>query len=263
MLDEKGQSVDEAGPGRPVQVLGWSKVPEAGDEFRVVGDEKDARHIGQEREARIRAADLVAARPAVRLEDVLAAAGEGGPTELRIILKADTQGSVEALAEALGAVTESDVNLAQASEAVVIGFNVRPDANARDAAEREGVDVRLYRVIYQAVEEVKQALSGLLAPEEREVDVGTAEVRATFRVPRMGVVAGCYITRGQMTRGARVRLVRDGAVVYDGRIGSLRRFRDDVREVQEGFECGIGLENYQDIHEGDQIEAYEMVEIPR
>jgi translation initiation factor IF-2 len=280
MLDEWGQPLEEARPGRPVQVLGWSKVPEAGDEFRVIESEKDARHIAQEREARIRSAELVAARPAVRLEDVMASVREGEAAELRIILKADAQGSVEALAEALeklstdevavrilrqgvGAVSADDVNLALASEAIVIGFNVRPDPGARELAEREGVDVRLHRVIYQAVDEVKQALSGLLAPEEQEVELGRAEVRATFRVPRLGVVAGCYITQGTITRGSRIRLVRDGAVVYDGRVGSLRRFKDDVREVQEGFECGIGLENFQDVKEGDVLEAYEIREIAR
>jgi translation initiation factor IF-2 len=280
MLDEHGRPVDQAGPGRPVQVLGWSRVPEAGDDFRVVQDEKDARHLAQEREARVRAAEQVAARPAIRLEDVLAATREGEAAELNVILKADTQGSVEALAEALeklstnevavqilrrsvGAITESDVNLAQASGAVIIGFNVRPDLNARDLADREGVDVRTYRVIYQAVDDVKQALSGLLAPEEQEAELGRAEVRAVFRVPRQGVVAGCYITRGTFTRGSRVRLVRDGTVVYDGRIASLRRFKDDVREVQEGFECGVGLENFQDIKEGDVLEAYEVREVAR
>jgi translation initiation factor IF-2 len=280
MLDENGLPVEEAPPGRPVQVLGWSSVPAAGDDFRVVEDERDARRIAQEREARLRAAEQVAAAPAVRLEDVLAQVREGRAAELKVILKADTQGSLEALAEALeklstdevrvrmlrrsvGAVTASDVDLAQADEAIIIGFNVRPDANARDVAEREGVDIRLYRVIYQAVDEVRQALSGLLAPEEQEVELGQAEVRATFRVPRLGVVAGCYITRGTITRGNRIRLVRDGTVVYDGRVASLRRFKDDVREVQEGFECGIGLENFQDIKEGDVLEAYEVREVAR
>jgi translation initiation factor IF-2 len=246
----------------------------------VVADEKDARHVAQEREARMRAAEQVAARPAVRLEDVLAQAREGEPAELRIILKADTQGSLEALAEALeklstdevqvrilrrsvGAVTKSDVELAQADEAVVLGFNVRPDRGAREVTDREGVDVRLYRVIYQAVDDIRQAMSGLLAPEQQEVSLGEAEVRATFRVPRLGMVAGCYVTRGILTRGSRIRLVRDGTVVYDGRIASLRRFKDDVREVAEGFECGVGLENFQDVKEGDVLETYEVREVAR
>jgi translation initiation factor IF-2 len=277
MLDENGQQLDEAGPGRPVMVLGWSRVPEAGDEFRVVADEREARRIAQEREARLRAAEHVAAQPAVRLEELLEGAREGVVSELNIVLKADTQGSLEALTESLqklstdevairivrrgvGAVTESDVTLAQADGAIVVGFNVRPDRGAREVAD---VDVRLYTVIYQAVDDIKQALSGLLAPGEEEVELGQAEVRATFRVPRLGVVAGCYVTRGTMTRGARVRLVRDGAVVYDGRIASLRRFKDDVREVAEGFECGIGLENFQDVKEGDVLEAYEIREVAR
>jgi translation initiation factor IF-2 len=280
MLDENGQPLKEAPPGRPVQVLGWSAVPDAGDEFRVVADEKEARRLAQERETRLRAAEMVASQPAVRLEDLMTRAEAGEVSELNIVLKADTQGSLEALTDALeklstdevairvirrgvGAVTESDVQLAQTSQAVVVGFNVRPDPKARELADREGVDVRLYRVIYQAVDDIKQALSGLLAPAREEVELGRAEVRATFRVPRLGVVAGCYVADGRMTRGARVRLVRDGAVVYDGRIASLRRFKDDVREVGEGFECGIGLENFQDVKEGDVLETYEIREVAR
>jgi translation initiation factor IF-2 len=280
MFDEKGQPVDEAPPAKPVQVQGWSKVPEAGDEVRWVEDEKEARRIAQEREARHRAAEYVLARPAASLSDLLLAAREGEVRELNIVLKADTQGSLEAMTDALeklatdevririirrgvGAVGESDVMLAQASQAVVVGFNVRPDRGAAEVAEKEGVDVRLYRVIYQAVDDIKQALSGLLAPAEEEISLGRAEVRATFRVPRMGVVAGCYVTDGTIQRGARARLVRDGVVVYDGRVASLRRFKDDVREVQEGFECGIGLENFQDEKEGDVIEVYEVREVAR
>ncbi|HSL67729.1 MAG TPA: translation initiation factor IF-2, partial [Actinomycetota bacterium] len=280
MFDENGQPVQEAPPSKPIQVLGWSKVPEAGDEVRWVEDEKEARHIAQEREARHRAAEEVMARPATSLADLLVSAREGAVAELNVVLKADTQGSLEAMSDALeklstdevrvriirkgvGAVTESDVELAQASAHLVVGYNVRPDAKAREAAEREGVDVRLYRVIYQAVDDIRQALSGMLAPREEEVDLGQAEVRATFRVPRLGLVAGCYVTQGRLTRGARARLVRDGAVVYDGRIASLRRFKDDVREVAEGFECGVGLENFQDVKEGDVIEAYEVREVAR
>ena len=280
MLDEHGQQLEEAAPGRPVAVLGWSRVPEAGDEFQVLSDEREAKHLAQERETRMRAAELVATKPAIKLEDILQSAREGEPAELKIILKADAQGSVEAVEDALnklstdevqvrvlrsgvGAVTENDVNLAQASEAIVMGFSVRPDAKAREVAEREGIDLRLYNVIYQAVDDVKSALSGMLTPDEKEVELGTAEVRATFKVPRMGVVAGCYVTKGTMTRGNKARLVRDGAVVNDSRIETLRRFKDDVREVQEGFECGIGLENFQDFKEGDIIEAYEVQEVAR
>jgi translation initiation factor IF-2 len=280
MFDEHGLPVEEAPPAKPVQVLGWTKVPEAGDEVRWVEDEKEARRVAQEREARHRAAELVSAQPATSLADLLLAAREGEVSELNMVLKADTQGSLEALSEALeklatdevririlrkgvGAVGESDVVLAQASQAVVVGFNVRPDANAREVAEREGVDVRLYRVIYQAVDDLKNALSGLLAPAEEEVELGRAEVRAIFQVPRLGRVAGCYVTGGTVQRGNRARLVRDGTVVYEGRIASLRRFKDDVREVQEGFECGIGLENFQDVKEGDIIEVFEIREVAR
>jgi translation initiation factor IF-2 len=280
MLDEHGQQLEEASPGRPVAVLGWSRVPEAGDEFQVLPDEREAKHLAQERETRMRAAELVATKPAIKLEEILQSAGEGEPAELKIILKADAQGSVEAVEDALnklstdevqvrvlrsgvGAVTENDVNLAQASEAIVMGFSVRPDAKAREVAEREGIDLRMYTVIYQAVDDVKKALSGLLTPEEKEAELGRAEVRATFKVPRMGMVAGCYVTSGTLTRGNKARLVRDGAVVYDGRIETLRRFKDDVREVAEGFECGVGLENFQDMKEGDVIEAYEVREIAR
>jgi translation initiation factor IF-2 len=280
MFDENGLPVEEAPPAKPIQVLGWTKVPEAGDEVRWVEDEKVARRLAQEREARQRAAGLVAAQPATSLADLLTAAREGEISELNMVLKADTKGSLEALSEALeklatdevririlrkgvGAVAESDVVLAQASQAVVVGFNVRPDAKAREVAEREGVDVRLYRVIYQAVDDLKKALSGLLAPAEEEVELGRAEVRATFQVPKLGRVAGCYVTDGTIQRAARARLVRDGAVVYEGRVASLRRFKDDVREVQEGFECGIGLENFQDVKEGDVIEAFEVREVAR
>jgi translation initiation factor IF-2 len=280
MLDENGQPVREAGPAKPVQVLGWSHVPEAGDEFRVVDDEREAKRIAQEREAKQRAADLSSARTGASLMELLREARQGELPALNLIIKADVQGSLEAIVDALeklpqdevridvvhrgvGAITENDVSLALASNAVVVGFNVRPDPGARDLAEREGVDVRLYRVIYQALDEIRQALTGLLAPEEREVDLGRAEVRALFRVPRLGVIAGCMVTQGNIQRGALARLVRDGSIVYTGRVASLRRFKDDVREVAEGFECGIGLENYQDIHEGDVIEAYEVREIAR
>jgi translation initiation factor IF-2 len=279
MLDENGQPVDVAGPSKPVQILGWSHVPDAGDDFREVEDEREARHVAQEREARVRAAELVTARPPT-LSELMAAAADAEVPELNIVLKVDVQGSLGALQDAfaklpqdevrvntvrtgVGAVTESDISLAMASHAVVIGFNVRPDAAARELAEREGVDVRLYRVIYDAIDDVRSALAGMLSPEERETDLGRAEVRATFRVPRLGVVAGCMVVDGTIVRNARARVVRDGVVVYDGRIGSLRRFKDDVREVAEGYECGIAIENFQDVKEGDIIEAYEVREVAR
>jgi translation initiation factor IF-2 len=279
MLDENGRSVDVAGPSKPVQILGWSHVPDAGDDFREVEDEREARHVAQEREARVRAAELVTNRPPT-LSELMAAARDAEVPELNIILKADVQGSLGALQDAfaklpqdevrvntvrtgVGAITESDISLALASRAVVIGFNVRPDVSARELAEREGVDIRLYRVIYDAIDDVRSALAGMLSPEQREAELGRAEVRATFRVPRLGVVAGCMVVGGTIVRNARARVVRDGVVVYDGRIGSLRRFKDDVREVAEGYECGIGIENFQDVKEGDIIEAYEVREVAR
>ena len=279
MVDEHGRPIEAAGPAKPVQVLGWNGVPNVGDDFREVEDEREARHIAAEREARVRGAEVVTQRPA-SLQELLRRQERHGIPELNLVVKADVQGSLGALTDAFlklpqeevrvnlvhsaaGAITEQDVTLAQTANAIVVGFNVRPNANARELAEREGVDIRLYRVIYDAIDDVKSALSGMLKPEERERVLGEAEVRATFRVPRLGVVAGCYITSGTIPRNASVRLVRDGVVVYEGRIGSLRRFKDDVSEVREGFECGIGLENFQDVKEGDVIEAFEVEEIAR
>jgi translation initiation factor IF-2 len=279
MLDEHGKAVKAATPAMPVQVLGWSHVPEAGDDLRVVGDEREARHIAQERGTRIRVAERAATRPASSLAELLVRAREGELPALNLVIKADVQGSLEAIVDAIeklpqdevriqivhrgvGGINENDISLAMASDAVVIGFNVRPDVNSRELAEKEGVDLRLYRVIYQVIDDMRQALSGMLTPTEEEVELGRAEVRQLFRTPR-GVVAGCMITHGSVTRGSLSRLVRDGTIVYSGRIGSLRRFKDDVREVAEGFECGISLENFQDVHEGDVIETYEVREVAR
>ncbi|MDP9297791.1 MAG: translation initiation factor IF-2 [Actinomycetota bacterium] len=279
MQDEYGVTVDEAGPSKPVVLLGWAATPASGDEFREVGDEREARHIAAEREARARAAELVTTRPPT-LSDLMRAQERAEIPELNLIVKADVQGSLGALTDALlklpqdevrvnivhsaaGAITENDISLAMASNAIVIGFNVRPDRQARDLAESEKVDVRLYRVIYDAIDDIKSALSGMLSPERLEHELGQAEVRQIFRVPKLGVVAGCYVTSGAIPRDARARLVRDGIVVYEGRIGSLRRFKDDVREVASGYECGIGIEGYQDVKEGDVIEAYEVREVAR
>jgi translation initiation factor IF-2 len=279
MLDERGNNVDEARPGQPVQVLGWQSVPDAGDEFRALEDEREARSIAQEREHHRREAELVAQR-GVSLQTLLAATREGETPELNLLLKADAQGSVEALEGQLerldqslvrlnvlrrgvGAITENDVTLAQASNAIVIGFNVVPTAQARSLADEAGVDVRTYRVIYQAVQDIETAARGLLGPEMREVPLGQAEVRAIFRVPRVGVVAGCYVTDGTIRRNSRVRLVRDGTVIYETGLSSLKRFKDDVREVAAGYECGIGLEGFQDIKEGDVIQAFEVREVAR
>lgn len=279
MVDENGKSLTHADISQPVQVSGWSKVPSAGDDFRVLRDEREAKHLAQEREAKIRHAELVAAGKPRTLEDLLSLTRTGELPELRVIVKADTQGSVEALVDSLakmdqtqvrlnilrrgvGAITENDVTLAAASGAIVVGFNVRADASARQLGEREGVDVRHYEVIYQLLNDIEQATKGLLAPEEEEVVLGAAEIREVFRTPR-GNIAGCYVTDGQIARGARARLVREGAIVYTGVVSSLRRFKDDVREVATGFECGIGLENYNDIKQGDVIEAFEIREVAR
>jgi len=279
MQDENGQSVSVAGPSKPVQILGWSHVPSASDDFREVEDERAARHIAEEREAKSRAAELVTSRRAT-LEDLMRQVERADIVDLAIIVKADVQGSLQALTDSLlklpqdevrvqivrgavGGVTQDDVTLAMASNAIIVGFNVRPGATTRELAEKEGVDIRLYQVIYDAIDDIKAALSGLLKPEEREKVLGEAEVRLSFRVPKLGLIAGSYVRSGVIKRNAQARLVRDGVVVYDGRVGSLRRFKDDVGEVRDGFECGIGLTNYQDIKEGDLIEAYEVQEIAR
>jgi translation initiation factor IF-2 len=265
----------------PVEILGFDGVPEAGEHFRVVENERVARQLAGERANRLKT-EALARRAGVRvsLEDVFARASEGGRAELNLVLKADVAGSLEALADeiaklpqeqvivnvihdAVGGINESDVMLASASEAVIIGFNVRPVGDARAAAQREGVEIRGYSVIYKVVEELRQAMEGMLAPEEVEETVATVEVRQTFKASRVGTIAGCYVTEGTVRRGAQTRLVRDGTIVYDGRIGSLRRFKDDVREVEQGFECGIVLENYADVKEGDVLEIYEVRQVER
>ena len=279
MYDDLGKEVPTAKPAQPVAVIGLSTPPTAGDEVRAVSDERVARSIAQTREARQRQAEI-ATSSAPRLEDLFERIKEGQLEELPLIIKADVMGSVEAINDALvkldipevrlrvlhkgaGAITENDIALAATSGAIVIGFSVRPSVTAREMATREGVDVRLYSVIYQVVEDIEKALKGKLAPVYEEKALGTAEVRQLFRVPRIGVVAGSYVTGGEIVRNAKARLVRGGVVIYEGKIDSLRRFKDDARTVAAGFECGIGLENYQDIKEGDIIEAFEMVEIPR
>ncbi|MFN8572731.1 MAG: translation initiation factor IF-2 [Gemmatimonadaceae bacterium] len=281
LLDERGKHVKEAGPAIPVQVLGLTGVPMAGDQFLVVDDATQAREIAQRRERLDREAkSRRTSKGAVTLEDFMSQAAAGLKRTLHIVIKADQGGPAEALADALsqlsnaevqvdvvhrgvGAITESDILLARASGAVIIGFHVRPDNNARNAAEREGVDIKLYRVIYDAVNDVRAALEGLLRPEEREVIVGEAEVRETFKVSRIGTIAGCYVRSGLINRQGRVRVVRDGTEVYDGTINSLRRFKDDVREVKEGYECGIGVENFNDVKVGDVIECYRKEEVAR
>ncbi len=253
-------------------------VPDAGERFRTVENERVARQLAAQRSHRIRSEELANRRP-VSLEDLFARVQEG-LKELNIIIKADVHGSVEALRDALenleqtevrlrviltgvGAVTESDVNLAAASAAIIIAFNVRPRPEARVLAEREGVDVRTYRVIYRAIEDMRDALIGMLTPDIVEQSLGSLEVRETFRASRIGTIAGCYVTDGVARRGASMRLVRDGTVVFEGKIGSLRRFNDDVREVAQGFECGVVIEGFNDVKEGDVIEAFELKEVAR
>ncbi len=281
MLDENGDQVSDAPPSRPVQVLGLTAVPGAGDSFLVVDDDRVARQIAERREARERSAMFAQRRPRVTLEDLESALKSGQREELLLIIKGDVSGSVEALEDALlkidvgedvvlrvigrgvGAITQDDVNLAIASEAVIIGFNVRPAGRAGELAQREGVDIRYYSVIYQAIEEIEAALKGMLKPEFEEAQLGTAEIREIFRVPRIGNVAGCIVRSGTITRNSKARLVRDGVVVSDNlTVESLRRFKDDATEVREGFECGIGI-GYSDIKIGDVIETFEMREKPR
>jgi len=277
MLDYMGQRINEAGPGDPVEILGLSGVPEAGTRFEAMDHERTARDRAQQAEAALRRQELAQGGTRRTLEELL---GEGGVQDLNLVVKADVAGSVEALKEALarlsteevrvnivrsgvGAVTDSDVMLGTASGGIVLGFNVRPTATAKQVAEREGVEIRTYDVIYKALEEIEAAMRGMLAPDTQEREMGTAEVRAIFRVPNVGVVAGCYVTSGEISRNNRVRVVRDGTVIYEGNIASLRRFRDDVRSVRSGFECGVGIENFNDIKEGDVLEFFEVVEVPR
>jgi len=280
MYDERGQTVHAAGPATPVQVLGFEGVPEAGDTFQVMADAAAARDIAQKRQRLEREAQHRRTGRVKTLEDFMAERAEGGAATLRIIIKADQGGPAEALADALaqlstpevkvevvhrgvGAITDGDVLLAKASSAIIIGFHVRPDSNARASAEREKVEIRTYRIIYEAVEEVKAAMAGLLAPEKKEVVLGEAEVRQIFKIAKVGTIAGSFVRSGVIPRTARVRVVRDGVEVYDGTLASLKRFKDDVREVREGFECGIGVENFNDLKVGDLIEAYRIEEVAR
>jgi translation initiation factor IF-2 len=282
MLDDDGNPVDEAGPSMPVQVLGLTSVPSAGDSFMVVPEDRVARQIAQTRQARERNALLARNRVKRSLEDFLESLEKGEVAELTLIIKGDVSGSVEALEDALlkidvgeevtlrvihrgvGAINKNDVTLASASKAVIIGFNVRPEGKVAELAAEEGVDVRYYSVIYQAIEEVEAALRGMLKPEFEEIQLGTAEVREVFKSSKFGTIAGCLVRSGEVRRNAKARLIRDGAVVAeDLTLAGLRRFKDDVTDVREGFECGINLGNYQDIKVDDVIETFEMREKPR
>ncbi|HKW82336.1 MAG TPA: translation initiation factor IF-2, partial [Burkholderiaceae bacterium] len=279
MLDEDGKPTTEAGPSIPVEIQGLTEVPQAGDEFMVLADERRAREIATFRQGKYRDVKL-AKRQAANLENMMEQMGQGAAQALPLIIKADVQGSQEALAQSLlklstdevkvqvvhaavGGISESDVNLAIASKAVIIGFNTRADAGARKLAEGNGVDIRYYNIIYDAVDEVKAAMTGMLAPEQREEVIGTAEIRTVFVASKIGTVAGSMVTAGVVRRGARFRLLRDNVVVYTGEIESVRRLKDDVREVASGFECGIKLKNYNEIKEGDQLEFFEVKEVAR
>lgn len=280
IVDDKGRTLQEAGPSAAVEIIGLNEVPEAGDEFTVMEDDKKARAVAEARASREKAADDRTAVRTLSLEDLFKQIQEGEVQEFNLIIKGDTQGSVEAIKDSVdkikvgdiainvihsgvGAIRENDIMLARASHAVVIGFNVRPDSSVQETAAKENVEIRTYRVIYKLLEELEAALVGMLKPEYEEVKIGELEVRAVFRVPRQGAIAGSYVKEGEVNRNSRVRLLRDGAIVYEGGISSLRRFKDDVRSVSAGYECGVGLENFQDIKEGDVIEIIEMREIPR
>ena len=280
LINPLGENVKSAGPADPVEILGLASVPSAGDEFRVFADERDARNVAEERALKQRLREQAAGKKHVTLDDLFDRIAEGELKDLNLVVKADVQGSIEALKDALdkmdqtevrinvihsgvGGITESDVMLADASDAIIIGFNVRPVPQAKQLAEREGVDVRLYRVIYQAIEEINAARVGMLSPDIVEQDTAHIEVRELFRVPKAGVVAGCYVLDGEITRDDQVRIVRDGTIVYEGRMASLRRFKEDVKTVKQGYECGIGIENFQDVKEGDIIEGFRTVEVAR
>jgi translation initiation factor IF-2 len=281
LYDYRGEKVKQAGPGEPVEVLGFDHPPSAGEFVRVVEHERQAKHLANDRAERLRREQL-AQRPRrrVSLETLHDDLQAGEVQDLNNVLKGDVQGSVEALLGELqkiqhpevrvavihtgvGGITENDVNLASASDALVVGFNVRPSADARVLAEREGVDIRTYRVIYQLTDDIQKALVGMLSPVETEETLGEAEVRALFRVSRLGTIAGCMVTTGVVRRGAKARVIRDGTVIYDTTIAQLKRFKDDAREVSEGFECGILLDGFNDVKEGDVLEVYETREVER
>ena len=282
LINDQGKQIKSAGPSTPVQILGFSEPPFAGDEMRVAQDLGNARSLADARAQRVRLVghQPVASASGARLEDLFEQIQRGETATLNIVLKADVQGSLEACTESLrklerddvklvivhrgvGGITENDVQLAKASTATIIGFNVRPDRRSRELAEAEGVEIRTYEIIYKLIEEIEAAMLGLLSPVFEEVVTGEAEVREVFRVPKIGAIAGCFVREGVITRGSKVRFLREGTIIWKGSITSLRRFKDDAREVQAGFECGIGLSDYQDLKDGDIIETFEEREIPR
>ena len=279
MLDENGKSISEAGPSIPVEIQGLTEVPVAGEEVMVMTDERKAREIGLFRQGKFRDVKL-AKQQAAKLENMFDQMAEGEVQNLPLIIKTDVQGSQEALVQSLqklstsevrvqvvhagvGGISESDVNLAVASKAVIIGFNARADASARKLAEANGVDIRYYNIIYDALDEVKAAMSGMLAPEKREHILGLVEIRQVILVSKVGAIAGCFVLEGLVKRGSSVRLLRNNVVVWTGEIDSLKRFKDDAKEVKSGFECGLTLRNFNDISEGDQLEVFEVQEVAR
>ncbi|HRT34380.1 MAG TPA: translation initiation factor IF-2, partial [Bacteroidales bacterium] len=279
MFNERGQKVNEAGPSTPVSLLGLNGAPAAGETFNVMDDEKEARELANKREQLLRIQGLKTQKH-ITLEEIGRRIAVGNFQELNIIVKGDVDGSIEALSDSLiklsteevhvnvihkavGAISESDVLLAAASNAIIIGFQVRPSANARKLAEKEEIEIRLYSIIYDAINEVKSGIEGMLAPEEKEEVTGTAEVRDVFKISKIGTVAGCMVKDGRITRNNKIRVIRDGIVVHEGTLGSLKRFKDDVKEVSAGFDCGLNVDGYNDIKIGDVIEAYTIVEIKR
>ncbi|AKA69904.1 translation initiation factor IF-2 [Clostridium scatologenes] len=279
MFDDKGKKIKSAGPSIPVEILGLSEVPSAGDRFHQVKDEKTAREMADKRKEKLRAEYLQSTHK-VSLEDLYNQIQEGKVKELNIIVKADVQGSIEALKQSLqklsneeikvrvihgavGAITETDVTLASASNAIIIGFNVRPDNNATAAAEKEAVDIKTYRVIYNAIDDIKAAMIGMLEPDYKEVVLGKVEVRQVYKISNVGTIAGCYVTDGKIVRNSSVRVIRDGIVIFESELASLKRFKDDVKEVASGYECGLSVEKFNDIKEGDEIEAYTMEEVKK
>ena len=278
MIDDKGKNIKVAGPSVPVEIVGLDDVPQAGDELNAVENERMARELAEQRREKQRQ-EILAANARVNLDELFSQISDGIKT-LNIVVKADVAGSAEAVKaslvklsneevkvsvihSAVGGITESDVMLAAASNAIIVGFNVRPDRNALDSAERNKVDIRTHRIIYEIIDEVEAAMKGMLAPTYREALLGHAEVRQTIRVPGVGIIAGCYVQNGKITRQSQIRIVRDGVVIFEDKISSLRRFKDDVREVAEGYECGVGIEKFNDIREGDTLEAFIMEEVKR
>ncbi|WP_042146082.1 translation initiation factor IF-2, partial [Pseudoalteromonas sp. '520P1 No. 412'] len=279
MRDENGKDISSAGPAIPVEILGLSGIPAAGDEATVVKDEKKAREVALYRQGKFRDVKLARQQKA-KLENMFSNMTAGDVSEVNVVLKADVQGSIEAISDSLlrlstdevkvkivgtgvGGITETDATLAAASNAIVVGFNVRADASARKVIETENLDLRYYSVIYALIEEVKQAMSGMLAPEFKQEIIGLAEVRDVFKSPKIGAIAGCMVTEGTIKRSNPIRVLRDNVVIYEGELESLRRFKDDVQEVRNGMECGIGVKNYNDVKVGDQIEVFEIVEVQR